>query len=75
MYTLGQYIMDSDTTSDATIKTIPFANMALTLTYITVPLIVGLLLNKFLPKAAKIILKFQKAMILVTIAFVIGMGM
>ena len=71
IYTLGQYIMDSDTTSDEEIKTLPFGNMALTLTYITIPVVVGLLINRFLPKVGKIILKVQKPAVLITVLFAI----
>ena len=68
MYTLGVYIIGDDDI------VLPFSDMALTLTYIIVPVGVGLVINKFLPKVGKVILKLQKWMIAVTICFVISMG-
>ena len=68
MYTLGKYIIGDDSI------TLPIANMASTLAYIVVPVCIGLLINRFLPKVKKVILKAQKPVIAVTVLFAIIMG-
>lgn len=68
MYTLGRYIIGDDSI------TLPVVNMVTTLLYITVPVGIGLVINRFLPKVKKVILKAQKPVIAVTVLFAIIMG-
>ena len=60
---MGVYIIGDDDI------VLPFSNMAITLTYIVIPVCVGIVINRFLPKVGKVILKLQKWMIVITIAF------
>ncbi|XP_067943394.1 ileal sodium/bile acid cotransporter-like [Watersipora subatra] len=74
MYTLGQYIINMATEPGESTITIPFDQMALALTYIVIPIGIGLLIKRFLPKVAKVIKKGQTAAIVLTVLFAIGMG-
>lgn len=68
MYTLGAYL------SAGTPITLPFPDMAATLAYIIVPVALGLLCNRFLPKVAKMLAKIQKVFLPLFIIFIIVMG-
>lgn len=68
MYTVGQYVI-----GDEKIE-LPIENMFTSLASVVAPLVVGLLINRFLPKLAKILLKLQKPGVAVTILFAIGFG-
>jgi len=69
MYTVGQYVI-----GDEKIELPPIENMFTSLASVVAPLVVGLLINRFLPKLAKILLKLQKPGVAVTILFAIGFG-
>ncbi|XP_067942453.1 ileal sodium/bile acid cotransporter-like [Watersipora subatra] len=68
MYTLGQHIIEDESI------TLPFSSMFASLALIIVPLIIGVLINYFLPKIAKILNYMQKPVILIIILFAGGMS-
>ncbi|XP_067943391.1 sodium-dependent organic anion transporter-like [Watersipora subatra] len=68
MYTLGQYILKDSGIS------LPFIGIVQTLALLVVPLTIGVLINRFLPKVAKILLYSQKAIVLLTMFFIMIYG-
>ena len=54
--------------------TLPFNQMAISLAYVVIPISVGILINKFLPKVAAIMKKFQRIAIPIFIILVLSFG-
>ncbi|XP_067943383.1 sodium-dependent organic anion transporter-like [Watersipora subatra] len=68
MYTIGRYIL-----KDSDVK-LPFVNIVQTLALLIVPLAIGALIKRFLPKVTKALLYIQKPAIATTMSFIIGYG-
>ena len=68
MYTLGAYML-----RETNIE-LPFSRMATSLAYVAIPVCVGLLINRFLPKLAEVLRKFQRVFIPIFILFLLTMG-
>ena len=68
MYTIGQYII-----GESTIQ-LPFANMAQTLALVIVPLSLGMLVKRFLPRVAGKLIYMQKPSIVLIMVFAGGMS-
>ncbi|XP_067943382.1 hepatic sodium/bile acid cotransporter-like [Watersipora subatra] len=68
MYTIGRYILQ-----DSDVK-LPFVNIVQALALLVVPLAIGALIKRFLPKVTKALLYIQKPAVVTTMCFIIGYG-
>ena len=70
MFTLGQYILDKNEAS----ITIPFQNMLISMAIQTLSIGVGYVIKMKLPRAAKIIGRLLKPLLIIVIIFVFSVG-
>lgn len=67
LYTLGTLLMETD-------AQIPFANIVSTLLVLMIPLVVGILMKKKLPKVTEVVIKILKPVTVICIIILLSVG-
>lgn len=73
IYTAGDYIIGDESVKGGKIE-FPFVNVVQSIAMLVVPLTLGILIKRFLPKLAKYLLYLQIPSIIAIVIFAVGLS-